>query len=87
MNNKDFKEYYIFLKKILTEYNKKHNFETEDDVTKYVIENINNYPSTANKSINYQNRLQGFLSERIFNIYVRQNFSNIINKHVQHYNK
>ena len=77
MKKKDFFDYCKFMFDILFEFDRRHNFTSDDDVLKY----IKNYYSLNKNSIRenfqgilYQSRLESFLSERIGNIYYYKNF-------------
>ena len=72
MKKEDFFKYCEFMYDILFEFDKKNNFKTDDDVLKYVKNFFK-----ENESIYYQSRMQGFLCERVANIFYYHNFKRI----------
>ena len=72
MKKKDFLKYCKFIFDILFEIDKRHNFTTDGDVLKYTNEYFN-----GSKGYYRQSRLQGFLAERISNIFYYKNFKKI----------
>ena len=69
MKKQDFLNYGKFMFDILFEFDKRHNFNTLDDVKKYLW---NFFPDSRAK---YQIRIQGFLSERIATMFYRIYFN------------
>ena len=65
MKKSDFFKYCEFMYDVLFEFDRRHNLTSDEDVLKYVKNNF------------YQSRLQGFLSERIANIFYFNNFKKI----------
>ena len=72
MKKKDFFNYCEFVFDILFEFDKRNNFSSDDDVLNYVM----NYYNDSN-TYYYQSRLQGFISERLANIFYHKNFRTI----------
>lgn len=69
-----FVEWATFVHSVLDLYDRRHNFNSDADVRAYVEANIDQY---TNKDIDYQSRLQGFLSERIGHIWLKHNCPNL----------
>ena len=65
MKKSDFLKYCEFMYDVLFEFDRRHNLTSDEDVLNYVNNDI------------YQSRLQGFLSERLGNIFYFQNFKKI----------
>lgn len=81
MKRDEYIKYCIFLFEILNEYLKIMNFETIEDIQKYVHSNkelFENKKNNITKKLDYQVRIGGFLTERIFSIYVKHNFKNLL---------
>ena len=74
MKKKDFLKYCEFMFDILFEFDKRHNFKTDDEVLNYAMK----FYKMKNDYIP-QSRLEGFLSERITNIFIYHNFKKIKN--------
>lgn len=72
MKKEDFFKYCEFLFDILFEFDKRNNFTSDNDVINYLKSIYND-----SDKISYQTRIQGFLSERISNIFFRHNFKRI----------
>jgi len=72
MKKKDFFEYCEFMFDILFEFDKRNNFTSDNDVLNYA-KKIFHKPS----SYYYQSRIQGFLAERLSNIFFRKYFKRI----------
>ena len=72
MKKDDFFKFCGFIFDVLFEFDKRHNFISDDDVLNYIIKNYN-------KSNNYlyESRIQSFLAERLGNIFYYQNFKRI----------
>ena len=72
MKKEDFLKYCEFIYDILFEFDKRNNFKTDEDVLNYVKKFFQ-----TNHSIYYQSRMQGFLCERVANIFYHYNFKRI----------
>ena len=72
MKKEDFFEYCKFMFDILFEFDKRNNFASDKDVMDYLNKIYNNIEDSY-----FQLRLQGFLSERISNIFFRHHFKKI----------
>ena len=72
MKKEDFLKYCEFMFDILFEFDKRHNFKTDDDVLNYAMKF---YKSES--VYLHQSRLEAFLSERIANIFIYHNFKRI----------
>ena len=62
MKKEDFFKYCDFIYDILFEFDRRNNFKTDDDVLAFTGNNL------------YHSRLQGFLAERLGNIFYLKNF-------------
>ena len=76
MKREDFIKYGNFVFTILNEFDKKNNLNTDDDIKNYVLKMKKNKKRKIYK-IEYQRRLQGFLLERISNIFYNYHFKKI----------
>ena len=72
MKKKDFFKYCEFMLDILFEFDRRHNFQTDEDVLNYVKQFF-----PEKKDYDYQCRLQSFLSERLSNIFFYNNYKKI----------
>ncbi len=72
MKKEDFLKYCEFVYDVLFEFDRRHNFTSDDDVLNYVKKYFK-----GNEVISHQQRMQGFLIERIANIFYYQNFKKI----------
>ena len=72
MKKYDFYNYCKFMYDILFEFDKRHNFSSDDDILNYSMKYFYN-----REEYYYQSRLEGFLSERISNIFFKQYFKKI----------
>ena len=72
MKKEDFFKYCQFVFDILFEFDKRNNFSSDKDVLDYAKKFYNN-----SDDYNNQSRLQGFLAERISNIFFKQYFRKI----------
>jgi len=70
MKKEDFFKYCEFMYDILFEFDRRHNFNTDQDVLNYIVK-VFKHPSYL------QSRLQGYLAERIGNIFYFHNFKRI----------
>ena len=70
----DFNQYCHFLFSILTAFRGMHNIHNMSDIKKHIDDNVDKYikkeKNQETVDYNYQSRFLGFLSERIFNIYL-----------------
>ena len=73
MKKEDFYKYCEFMFDVLFEFDKRNNFTTDNEVLNYTKSIFYN---NINES-NYQSRMEGFLSERISNIFFTKNFKKI----------
>ena len=73
MKREDFYNYCEFMFDILFEFDKRNNFTSDKEVLNY---SKSLFYNNINKSI-YQSRLEGFLAERISNIFYNKNFKRI----------
>lgn len=71
MRKQDFLNYCKFMFDILFEFDKRNNFTSDDDVLEYSKKLYNNRNTQL-----YQSRLEGYLAERIGNIYYFHHFKN-----------
>ena len=72
MEKNDFFKYCEFIFDILFEFDKRYNFKNDKDIFKYTTKIFNN-----TKKANRQSRLQGFLAERLSNIFYNKHFKRI----------
>jgi len=72
MKTKDFLKYCNFIYDVLFEFDRRKNFTSDDDVLKYVKK----YYKKRSLQL-LQSRLQGFLAERLNNIFFHKNFKSI----------
>lgn len=72
MKKEDFFKYCEFMFDILSEFDKRYNFKTDKDILNYTY-NIFHQTKIAYR----QSRLQGFLSERLSNIFYNKHFKRI----------
>ena len=89
MKSDDFIKYGNFVFTILFEFDKKHNLKNDDDVINYV-KKVNKFKKNKNKEfktykdfIDFQSRLEGYLLERLSNIYYYHHFKNIYEERFQ----
>ena len=73
MKSEDFIEYGNFVFTILNEFDKKNNLISDENIKDYVLKNKKKKKRKKFK-IEYQRRLQGFLLERISNIFYNYHF-------------
>ena len=73
MKKNDFFKYCDFIYDVLFEFDRRHNFTSDEDVLNYTMKFYKNNSSM----FYYQSRLQGFLAERISNIFYQKNFKRI----------
>ena len=73
MKRKDFIKYGNFTFEVLFEFDKRHHLINDEDIKKYVNKNYKKYKIFK---INHERRLEGFLMERISNIFYNYNFKN-----------
>ena len=72
MKTKDFLKYCKFVYDILFEFDKRNNFTSDDDILNYTMRIY----KTRGMSL-YQSRLEGFLAERLSNIFYYHHFKKI----------
>lgn len=78
MKKDDFIEYGNFVFGVLFEFDRRNNLNNDDDIKKFIEKNFINktkFDDIVN-SINYQRRLEGFLLERLTNIFYNFKFKN-----------
>ena len=81
------KEYFIiygeFLFEVLMEFDRRHNLKTDEDIKNFIEQEI---IRTGKKDYNveYQSRVEGFLSERISQIFYAHHFKNPLQIGVNH---
>ena len=73
MKQEDFIKYGEFLFGVLMEFDKRHNLNTDEDLKNFVIQEINK-TGKKNFRVNYQRRVEAFLSERISQIFYDYHF-------------
>ena len=78
MKKDDFIEYGNFVFGVLFEFDRRNNLNSDEDIKKYIEKNFINKTKFDNivNSINYQRRLEGFLLERLTNIFYNFKFKN-----------
>ena len=81
MKKLDFYKYCKFIFDILFEIDKRHNFTSDKDVLKYTKKYFN-----GSRKYYRQARLQGFLAERVSNIFYYKNFKKIKTFKIGRYN-
>ena len=81
MKEEDYAKYCEWLFSILFEYKRLKGFETVEDVKKFVQEQIDNglRPNAdsngkRDNALNYQSQICGFLSERLYTLYLLHNY-------------
>lgn len=77
MKSHDYDKYCELLFGVLSEFRKRFNLQTIDDVKQHVINAINNgkLNGIKGKDIDYQMRIGGYLAERIFTAFALSNFN------------
>ena len=80
MKKYDFYNYCKFMYDILFEFDKRHNFSSDEDILNYSCKYFNN-----REEYYYQSRVESFLSERISNIFFKQYFKKIKHCGVKYY--
>jgi hypothetical protein len=68
MKKKDFIKYGEFVFGILGEFDKRHNLTNDNAIIKFIQKEINKLGKN-NYNLNYQSRQEGFMLERISNIF------------------
>ena len=75
MHKDVFCQYMEWLFSILFKFDEVMGFKCYDDVKKHVDSNIEEYKK-HNQVIEYQYRIEGFLSERLFTLWLKHNYPN-----------
>ena len=83
MKSVDFLKWGEFIYPIMNEYDKRHNISNDSDVKNYIVRVWEKY-ETKELNIDYQRRLEGFVVERLSNIFYNYHFKkkheiNVIN--------
>lgn len=73
MKKKDFIKWGEFVYGVLFEFDKRHNLTNDQEIRNFITKEVKK--SNRNLEINYQSRIQGFLMERIGNIFYDKHFS------------
>ena len=75
MKKEDFIKWGDFVFGVLLEFDKRYNLTTDNDISKLIIKES----KRLNKKFNvlYQSRLEGFLCERIGNIFYQRHFKKV----------
>ena len=74
MKRKDFLNYCEFIFDVLFEFDRRNNFTSDEDVFNYFKQFFPKNNTDSYRIILLQSRLQGFLAERIGNIFFNKNF-------------
>ncbi|WQJ53636.1 MAG: hypothetical protein [Wendovervirus sonii] len=82
MSKKNYLKYMEWLFDILFEYDNIMGFHCYDDVKKHVDSHYREYKHK--EEISYQYRIEGFLAERLFNVYIMHNFKDDEIKHYKY---
>lgn len=77
MKQEHFIKYGEFVFGVLLEFDRRHNLKTNQDIKNFIIQEVQK-TKRRNIDINYQSRLQGFLAERISQIFYDHHFKNIL---------
>lgn len=73
MKKEDFLQYGQFVFDVLKEFDKRHNLNTDEDVKNYILQNFPQFT----KNIDYKRRLEGFILERVSNIFYTHKFKKV----------
>ena len=73
MKKEDFIKWGEFVFGVLIEFDRRYNLTTDKDIRKLIIKEASNKPL----DINFQSRLQAYLSERISNFFYERHFKKI----------
>ena len=77
MKRNDFIEYGDFVFGVLFEFDRRNNLNNDYDIKNFIKKNFLKETENDTLKINYQSRLEGFLLERLTNIYYNFKFKNI----------
>ena len=74
MHSEDYDRYAEWLFNILGEFLHRQNLDTPDKVRKQIKYEMKNKSRKSDRGINYQQQICGFLSERLWTLFLRHNF-------------
>ena len=78
MKSEKFVEYGEFLFGVLMEFDRRHNLKNDDDLKRFVLQEFSKTQNNGmrNNNVDYQSRVEAFLSERISQIFYDYHFKN-----------